>query len=1089
MTQDQEWLVRLQFLEEAQEYLNTVESELLGLGSGGIGRAGLDNILRAAHSIKGGAALMGFSEISHLAHRLEDFFKVLRSGQKADIVDASVEQLFLAAVDSMRQMTVFYRQKRPVTDDWLESHAQPFIEQLHAQLGDPLPEDEIAELSAEAGEDMVALLFESEVGPCLERLERVLNTPEMPLLREEMVIACQEMGGLGEMLELAAFVSLCQHIVETVDQTSDGALQAIATQAIQTLRRSQALVLLGQTDFLPSQLELSTLPSFTELTPIENEEELDSENDGDSETEREIENEIDKDEDDTEVFAPLSTLLNVDPSQIAGLAASLSLPPLSEFPQPLDEGDESVWAIESEPVLELAFANDPSEPEFPDDLDEEDHSDPTLITIGEPQNTPTAEAQGLRLSRDDLSLPAPPQTLPSVVPAQEPTSASETSEDSTIRVSVQQLERLGELFGELTTERNGLNLQLRYLKNLVTLLSRRVKALNQANDQLRVSYDRASTAQPVAASIPLAAPMMDLSGRQEDLDLLGLGKTFDVLEMDRYSDLHLVAQEIIERVVQIQEVSNDIELALDDTEGVSRELSRTAQQMQIGITQVRMRPLSEITRRFPRLLRQLSMEHGKSVELKVKGGGTLIERSILEALQDPLMHLLRNCFDHGIEPTETRLAQGKPLQGTIEISASYRGNQTVITVRDDGGGINLDKIRAKVLTMGLTPAEVEACTKQELLDLIFEPGFSTADRVTDLSGRGVGMDVVRSNLQGIRGTIQVDTEAGQGSVFTLTVPLSLSVTRVLVVECQGIFLAFPANIVEEMELLHPSQVMVAADQELIEWQGYTVPLLRLDQWLRFSRPPIKLETESIPTIDQEAMLLVTQGEEPYAIHCDRYWGEQEVTTRMVEGNIALPAGFSGCVVLGDGRVVPLVDIEALLDWILSDSAEPRAGESSLELLQPQKFEEKPTILIIDDSINVRRFLAITLEKAGYRVEQAKDGQDALEKLQEISPGSQGIDAIISDVEMPRVDGFRFLAQVKGIPDSKDIPVVMLTSRSGDKHRQLALHLGASGYFSKPFKQNELLQALEDLTQSRQPSAAVSNASAASASFRSGLLKV
>ncbi|NJM57666.1 MAG: hybrid sensor histidine kinase/response regulator [Synechococcales cyanobacterium RU_4_20] len=506
--------------------------------------------------------------------------------------------------------------------------------------------------------------------------------------------------------------------------------------------------------------------------------------------------------------------------------------------------------------------------------------------------------------------------------------------------------------------------------------------------------------------------------------------------MDQYSDLHLVAQEIIERVVQIQEVSSDIELALDETEGISRQLGRTAQQMQIGMTQVRMRPLAELTRRFPRQLRQLSLEHGKSVTLKEKGTGTLIERSILEALQDPLMHLLRNCFDHGIESPEMRQNLGKPVEGSIMITASYRGNQTVITVSDDGGGINLEKIKTKVVSgLGLTNEEISTFSEQEILDLIFEPGFSTAEAVTDLSGRGIGMDVVRKNIEAIQGTVQVETELGVGTTFTLVVPLSLSVTRVLVVECQGLFVALPASIVEEMTLLSPSQILTAADRELIEWQGYTVPLLRLEHWIRFNRPPIKLETESVPIIDQEGALIVTQGNAPYAIYCDRYWGEQEVTTRLVEGNISLPPGFSGCVVLGDGRIVPLMDTEALLSWILSQPVPPFGPAAQPVTSPPQHLSaetsnlknstwdsaERPTVMIIDDSINVRRFLAITLEKAGYRVEQAKDGLDALEKLRE----DNNIDAIVSDVEMPRMDGFRFLATIQTVETCKAIPVVML----------------------------------------------------------------
>jgi chemosensory pili system protein ChpA (sensor histidine kinase/response regulator) len=248
--------------------------------------------------------------------------------------------------------------------------------------------------------------------------------------------------------------------------------------------------------------------------------------------------------------------------------------------------------------------------------------------------------------------------------------------------------------------------------------------------------------------------------------------------MDRYSDLHLLSMEVMETIVQIQEVTSDIGLSLEDTDSTARELNQTAKQLQTNLTRIRMRPLSDLVGRFSRALRDLSLQYGKLVELKVLGKGTLIDRSILEALSDPLMHLVRNAFDHGIEDPATRQAQGKPAQAVIEIKAAHRGNQTIITVSDDGNGINLNKIRARAEAMGLDAGLLAAASEDELLSLIFEPGFSTADQVTALSGRGVGMDVVRNNLKQIRGDIRVDTQPGRGTTFTLTVPFTLSVARV-----------------------------------------------------------------------------------------------------------------------------------------------------------------------------------------------------------------------------------------------------------------------------------------------------------------------
>ncbi len=439
------------------------------------------------------------------------------------------------------------------------------------------------------------------------------------------------------------------------------------------------------------------------------------------------------------------------------------------------------------------------------------------------------------------------------------------------------------MFGELTIERNGLNLQIKRLRHLIELLGDRVQTLEQSNQRIRNTYDQVT-------------PQRVRVGRREQGTVNALLKDFDFLEMDRYNDVHLVSQEMMDTMVQLQEVTSDLQLNLEDTESSSRAFSRTSKLMQNTITQLRMRPISDLVGRFPRGLRQMELQYGKQVNLKIKGGATLVDRAVLEALNDPLLHLLRNAFDHGIEPPKVRQAAGKPETGTIEITAAYRGNKTVITIQDDGAGINLDKIRAKALEMGLNESDLEDASKKDLLDLIFEPGFSTADELTDLSGRGVGMDVVRNNLQQIQGDIQVNTQPGKGTTFTITVPFTLSVVRVLLVESAGMLLAFPNTVIEEMVRLNPEMLMTGAGQDVLNWEGYIVPLISLKQWFDFPRPPYIVPTEVTPVIDEPTILMIAQGHNFVGIQIDRYWGEQEVTIRQVEGNLGMPTGFAGCTI-------------------------------------------------------------------------------------------------------------------------------------------------------------------------------------------------
>lgn len=1142
MAQDKERQIRLQFLDEAQEYLDSIESILLGLGDRGLSSTQIDGLLRAAHSIKGGAAMMDFTILSQLAHRIEDFFKVLKTGR--DTVDGALEQQLLRGVDRLGQVTQRYRQGNPVDEDWLNTEIEPIFGYLQERLGDPLPEDNAQLLSQDEGQDMRVLMFETEVESCLARLESIQGKLDQPLILEEVLIASQELSCLGEMLELERFVSLCRSIEQRLREDESG--QRIM-DSLAILRRAQALVLIGQWDLIPTELELAEL-ELAELDVVE----LDLEEDRCAAIEAStISQSLNTTASQTTTIEMASiesrerdsvdlTILDLDAAELISaalvgsdllssdlLSSNLSASDGLGNPSPDEPTDSDITAgiwLTDEPSL--APINHPSAETAPtiDDaiswgleLGQIDRpngemadfaaadfaaadfgtadfagieatdvevatSDLPLLTkplIAEPiLELDSADFATADFTSIDLTLlaapiaPAPsqkpiaPETSP---PAsnQTETTATKSPTETSIRVPVKQLEQLSELFGELTTERNGLKGQLRQVRGLLTLMAQRVQRLEQANAKLRVTYDNVAIHKPAdatTAASPAESNLANPPNRWRSLPERESASTsgFDALEMDQYSDLHLISQEIIESVVQLQEVRDDMEIALTETEGTSREMSRTSERMQIGLTQVRMRPIDDIVGRFPRVLRELSLTHNKPVNLKLRGKETLVERSVLDALNGPLMHLLRNCFDHGIESSADRLAKGKLAQGTIELSASYRGDNTVIVLKDDGGGINLDKIRTKARAMGFTETELEQASRSELLNLIFEPGFSTADKVTALSGRGVGMDVVRTNLTEVGGQITIETEADQGTTFTLSVPLSLAVRRVLLVENQGFWMAFPSSIVEEFQLLHPEQINAEGNQ--IDWQGEWIPLVKLDQHLQFARPQRQIIQEQQPPIDRPLVLIVDYQDQPYAIQVDRYWGEQEFTSRGVAGRRGLPSGFSSCVVLGDGRIVPLVDVDALLSQALRQ-AQSQALSQHPPMVQPKPALvdhapiDQTTIMVIDDSINVRRFLALTLEKAGYRVEQAKDGQDAIDKLK----ASSLVNAIICDVEMPRLDGFGFLAQVKALPQHRHIPVTMLTSRSGNKHRQIAFRLGATAYFSKPFKQQELLETLAQLT--------------------------
>ena len=956
MSKDKELEIRMQFLEEARDYLNVLEAVLLEIDTNH--RIDIDRInaaLRATHSIKGGAGMMGFRTLSDLAHRLEDSFKVLKTRKNSRSLDTELPSLLLSGVDWLRQIVESVSQGNEIDEQWLSSFCYPVFDDLRDRLGEPTPEDASTMLSPEDGQDIVPMLFETEVEGCLQRLESVLADSAQPCLQEEVAIMAAELGGLGEMLQLPAFTSLCESIGHHIGTVTSDRIPEVAQLALELWRRSQALILTNQRDSLPTKLELDTVVNY-----------------------------------------------------------------IPEPPQPTAEAITE-FIEEAEATEDLEFVNIPES-----------------SAVVYPEITTT----------DDNFID---HTDEQITVSREP----DTSEN-TVRVPSKQLEQINDLFGEMTVQRNGLNSQLEKLRKLVRSLNQRVQTLDRENHELRTAYDKITNK---------TSQLSIESNNVEDIP------EADTLTKERHNKLNLRSQEVMETIIQVQEVATDIQLSVDDTDQIARKLNKTSKQLQTKITQIRMRPLSDLVERFPRALRDLNVEYGKNVHLQVEGGKTLIERSILEALNEPIMHLLRNAFDHGIEDPNTRRELGKPEQGLIEITASHRSNRTIITMRDDGRGISLEKIRSRAVAMGLDDALVANASEEDLLSIIFEPGFTTSDQVTALSGRGVGMDIVRNNLKSVRGDITVDTELGVGTTFTLSVPFTLSVARVLLVETNKMLLAFPTEIISEIFLLPNEQVSSMADSEVINWQGATLPLIRLGRYFQFNCPRYdNPELETRPAIDASSVLIVKGNNQQVAIQVDRCWGEQEVAIRQVEGNIPLPAGFSNCTILGDGRVLALVNTNDLLYWIATNQPTPKNNQlPSVRLKTPfLRFDnnkisaapanDKGTILIIDDSINVRRFLALTLEKGGYEVEQAKDGQDALEKLE----SGLKVAAVICDIEMPRLDGYGFLGRMNASMEMKNIPVAMLTSRSSNKHRQLAMQLGAQAYFSKPYNEQELLKTLEEI---------------------------
>jgi len=1007
---DTEQQIRLNFLDEAEEYLDSMESGLLELADTVIEAQNIDLVLRCAHSIKGGAGMMGFDVLSAIAHRLEDFFKILRVRHVGTQIDTEVEVLLLQGIDYLRNIAQLHRQGKSV--DPLENDNQTIaiFERLTQHLGELEVADENALLAQDEDIDPAVLIFEEGVEGILDGFEAKLQGLSITELTTELTNTAQELVGFGMMADLNAFVELCESIQQQVAHISPSEIESLAASSLKTWRRSHALVLRGSPEKLPTGLEgYESVPADREEFDPLAIEGLDL-----TGLESAFEADVDPNSD-VEEFDPLA----VEGLDLTGLESAFE----AESDPDSDVEEFNPLAIEGLNLEELQSA-----------FEIETVSGESEPTSPEPSTSPLASF--------------PSSTSPQV--------------EKMVRVPLSQLKQFNTLFEQLVLNRNSIGLRVAQLQNIVGLIGRRMSQMEQSNAQLREWYDRAS----VEGLLNSEEKAIATSAISTDSQLNSQTGTlnFDALEMDRYSDIHLICQEQLETIVQLQEVATDVQLGMREVHQSVRDLHYTTKSMQGNVTRTQMLPFSEAAKRLPRVIRELNRQFDKSVTLKITGETTFLDRLVIEALSDPLMHLLRNSFDHGIEDRETRLATGKAESGTITINASNQGTYTIITVSDDGGGINLDKIRDRVCQMGITRSEVEQILSTELLDFIFEPGFSTAKEVTELSGRGVGMDVVRSNLQEVGGDVRVITNPGKGTTFTLKIPFTLSILRVAVIEQGDFIFAIPANTIKE---LIPEKLSLIADTEdstqRVSWQDKAIPLLKIDEILYFSRSPRMPNLLGEPTIDLDVTLIVGDEQSSVALQIGRFWNEQESTTRKIESPIALPACIISSVVFGDGKVIPLIDPLALAQ----ESLDGHFSKERLNLDSELNSDTQSKILIIDDSINVRQYLSLTLERAGYRVEQARDGREAVEKLLD----GLTVDAVICDLEMPRLDGYGVLEEIKALPEFANLPIAMLTSRSNEKHRKLAMNLGASAYFSKPFNEKELLDKLAKFTSSNTAHAA------------------
>lgn len=629
--------------------------------------------------------------------------------------------------------------------------------------------------------------------------------------------------------------------------------------------------------------------------------------------------------------------------------------------------------------------------------------------------------------------------------------------EQTMRVPVKQLDNLNNWMGELVVNRNSLEQDQKRLRQFLDNLLNQVHNLSDLGARMQDLYERSLLEKALLTSSNKFQP-------QEKQTLSPTttfpGDDYDPLEMDRFSNFHLLSQEMIELIVRVKEASEDIEFVVDETDQVARNFRQVTTQLQEGLTNARMVPFGQTGDRLRRAVREISLKLNKQAELHVEGRDVLVDKMILEYLYDPMTHLVNNAITHGIEIPEIREQRGKTSKGKVTIKAFIQGNQTVISVSDDGAGINLEKVKSKAMEKRLiSQQQARSMLSHEVYDLIFHPGFSTKDEADQFSGRGVGMDVVRTSLSAIRGTVSIDSEMGKGTTFNIRLPLTLSICKALCCLSDQARIAFPLDGVEDMQEYSPNEIIVQGKGEkCIPWRDNLIPFYPLTNLLSYNRKINRGTVYGAQREEEMVSILVLRSAGTYlAVQVDKIEGEQEIVIKQIEGPIPKPAGIAGATVLGDGRVMPIADVLELIEIAQGRMRKDFAPFELQRNLYGVQSELIPTktesmVLIVDDSITVRELLTTTFTKAGYRVETARDGQEAWNKLRSGLP----CDIVLCDIEMPRMDGLELLSRIQKDDTHSLLPVAMLTSRGAETHQQMAAKLGASGYFTKPYLEEVLL---------------------------------
>jgi chemosensory pili system protein ChpA (sensor histidine kinase/response regulator) len=637
---------------------------------------------------------------------------------------------------------------------------------------------------------------------------------------------------------------------------------------------------------------------------------------------------------------------------------------------------------------------------------------------------------------------AAPQEVPQEVPLEvpPPSAVSRVEHETIVRVQAARLDALMNQVGQLVVSRTRMERHLQAFAELRDKLYYCQSRLAQIIEGFQERYEF-NTGERAESPVPRSGVTPGDGERQHAVE----EDFFTDLEFDKYDDLNILARSVIELATDTGEIAEQLGGFIEALGDETRQFSKITSGLQRQITRVRLVPLDTLFRRLLRPVRDAARQQGKMVDLQLVGGDVQLDKSIVEALYPPLLHMVRNAVSHGIEPPAVRQARGKPAVGVARIVAMQRHNSMLLSVQDDGAGLDFEAILAKGRVLGLVAPDAKPA-RDQLLPLIFRPGFSTGEAVTGFAGRGVGLDVVARDIAALNGSMVVDSTDRQGVTIRIALPTTTSIDEVLLLQAGAQSFALAIDFIEQVMAIDMAELMQVDDQPTLKVRNELLPVLVL--------APLVGE----PTPAENAVaVLVRAGDRAMVLIVDRVHAQQEVVIRPLGPLLDTHPFLSGATISGAGAVIFVLHVGRLFDMLASVAAREPVfilGESSD--VEPT---EARAVLFVDDSISVRKLAARFLETSGIEVDTAVDGLDALEKL-----ASGRFRLVITDLEMPRMHGYELMAEIRRNPQYRHLPVIVCTSRSSEKHRRRARELGAQGYITKPFTKEQLLADIQRLTQ-------------------------